>query len=95
MAKAQTKSDDKSSRRKSKTPDAKGSDPDTRKELKKARHIMRHLESKLAKLQEDHQEQLEIIKRHSKNPGGADSVLLERRVRLHACFNQTVASFTC
>ena len=47
-----------SSKRRSKTPDA-SADPDaTKKELKRARHIMRHLEGKMKAMEEQHRKQL-------------------------------------
>ncbi len=46
-----------SKKRRSKTPEA--SDSDTRRELRKARHIMRHLESKMKVMEEERRKALE------------------------------------
>lgn len=46
-------------KRRSKTPDTSGSSEETKKELKRARHIMRHLETKMKQMEEEHRRKLE------------------------------------
>ena len=81
-------------KRRSKTPEVNG-DSDTRKELKRARHIMKHLEAKMKAMEEEHKRQLLQAAPGTAAPAGrggdscgkeqekvlAEKALLEKQVR--------------
>ena len=64
-------------RRRSKTPEDATAAADTKKELKRAKHIMKQLETKMKIMQEEHQKKSTQLA--ASNPGG--HIVLEKQVR--------------
>lgn len=64
-------------KRRSKTPEA--GDSETKKELKRARHIMRHLEGKMKAMEEQHRKQLE--EQVMEGSSHTDKGIVEKQVR--------------
>ena len=64
-------------RRRSKTPEDATSAAETKKELKRAKHIMKQLETKMKIMQEEHQKKSTQLA--ASNPGG--HIVLEKQVR--------------
>ena len=66
-------------RRRSKTPEDATAAADTKKELKRVKHIMKQLETKMKIMEEEHRKKTTQIAAAASNPAG--HIVLEKQVR--------------